>query len=264
MTSFTRFLALLLCMCGILALSFGCTSSRPTALSPVPQAVPANAEEYPLDASFVAKNIFRKLQEKRTPGADFSQQACDCVKSDFTYPGFELSSHRLLEYRDREDGREGRSTSGILRVEDSFGRSARILYSSSYTLGENSVDIDSAQVAAIYPQSPSIRMMLIPKVKMPESSELPKDWAGIYTSLAKLDNMPAGGLTESKWLDTHTLVLFLMDQTPPEATIDLELDLPDRIDLNNRLHIPYEEAFDFDGWRVAIISLMPQHLAHSK
>lgn len=228
-------------------------ASYPTALTPVPEEIPQDEQLYPQDASFAAETLFGALQGRCLPGAHIPTALAEALGEGYRYPGFSLSRHHLLEYRDREDGPTGRYSSGIIEIDDTFGRRARFMYSALYTVEKDGLHMDAAEVSAIYPDTPRAHYMLIPKADIPSAELLPATWEEFYTMLGSLNVMPESGLDSAALLETHTLVVFLLDRMPPEADIHFNINLPDILSGSSTTRVGYDQHLDMHGWRIAVI-----------
>jgi len=239
----------------VLALAAAGCAAVPTALAPVPEPLPDDPAQYPADAVFAMRGIVGHLQGTSVRGANFSPDAHHALAAHgFDYPGFAIETHRLLNYAAREDGPTGRNASGVLTLTDKYGRRAGLLYSALYTLGEHGLSIDVAQVSAVYTATPSIRVFLVPKDKLPEPAAT---WAESYEAMRKLNEMPEGGLTDARPLDTHALAVFVLDRAEPQTDVQLSLDIPELARVLPIVHLAPRDYRDYHGWRVAIVQVEP-------
>ncbi|BBD08877.1 hypothetical protein [Desulfovibrio ferrophilus] len=244
---------LVLCL-ALAVLLAGCTRI-PTTLSPVPEALPDEASAYPPDAIHAMRGIIGHLQGETLRGTRFTPEAHHALAAHgFHYSGFRVTHHRLLRYAARADGPTGRTTSGAATLSDSNGRRAGIVYSSIYTVDENGVNIDMAQVTPIYTRTPVIRVFLVPKDGLPAPAAT---WTETYKTMRRLDSMPEGGLEDARPLDTHALAVFVLDRTAPDADVQLSLDIPELKRILPIVRLKSDDYRDYDGWRVAIVRVNP-------
>jgi len=250
------FIAAILPLLVLTALA-GC-SGVPATLAPVPEG--GLVAETPADAELAAKAMLARIRGKAVQGATIAPEAA--VSPDghgFAYDGFEVSGlrlHRYMAWDSGTGGTPGRDVNGVLALEDAHGRRAELLFRLAYTLDNATLTVRRCTVGPLYAANPRIEVFAVPKGALPGPAP---DWAATFEAVRAVDATPEGGLSDAALLDTHDLVLFVMDRTSPDGDVALRLDLEGMEGsegLEPTMRLSATEWVDYDGWRVAVVSVV--------
>lgn len=229
----------------------------PRVLAPVP--ADGQVAEMPADAALAARSLLDRIRHRDTAGAAFTPEAATSPDGHgFAYDGFEPVDLRLDRYMEWESGTSdpGRDVNGVLALEDGYGRRAALLFRMAYTLDRDVLTVRQCTVGPLFTATPRIRIFVVPKGELPGPAP---DWTATYSAVRAVDAGPEGGLRDAAMLDTHDLVLFVMDRTDPNGDVALRLDLMgmDEMEgLDPTVRLEASEWVDYDGWRVAVVSIV--------
>lgn len=244
-------------VCVMVVMMAACAGA-PKSLTPVADAVFDDPTNIPADAAFAMRAMLAHMQGADLRGASFSPEAHhELSNHGYTYEGFSVGPHRLIRYEalDAAALETGRKALGLVGLVDAYGRHARLAYDLEYTLAEGTLRVVDATATAVYPHNPAIRVFLIPKNKLPEPAA---NWRDAYEAARALNVMPPGGLDDTRPLDTHALVLFVMDRTAPGTDLRLSLDIPELRRVLPLVELTHTDYRDYHGWRVAVVSIPPE------
>ena len=244
----------------------GCAGA-PRALAPVPS--DGLVADMPEDAALAARAMLARIRHgpggEGVPGVVFTPEAAASPDSHgLAYDGFEpvdLRLHRYMAWNPgtSEPGREGsggRDANGVLTLADPYGRRARLLFRLAYVLEGGTLTVRVCTVGPLFAADPRIRVFLVEKGRLPGPAP---NWAATYEAVRAVDATPQGGLRDAALLDTHDLVLFVMDRTDPDGDVALRLDLAgleEMEGLDPTIRLQATEWLDYDGWRVAVVSVV--------
>ncbi len=257
---FTR-VAIVAVLSFAVAVLAGCAGA-PRALAPVP--ADGQITEIPADAALAARAMLARIRGLETPGVRFTPQAATSPDGHgFAYDGFEPANLRLHRYMvldpDMANGAPGRDVNGVLALADDHGRGAELVFRLAYVLEGGALTVRQCTVGPLFAADPRIRVFLAPKGKLPGPAP---DWAATFDAVRAVDATPKGGLRDAAMLDTHDLVLFVMDRTDPDGDVALRLDLEGMEGgeglegLAPTMRLSAREWVNYDGWRVAVVSIV--------
>ena len=120
------------------------------------------------DIELVMAAIIEKMRGDRFPidGVVFSSDyAHELAEIDFTYEDFELKLVDILGYEPKALGADKAEvlSAGLLHFEDGIGRRASTYFTVRYTVTENRIVIEEADVAAVPPVYPRLEAYFVPQ-----------------------------------------------------------------------------------------------------
>ncbi len=183
------------------------------------------------------------------------EQAIEQPRKKLIPPTFLLVQHKILQYGQSTKVHQSMTLSGSLDFQDALGRRTILFYDATYRVESKGVVISRCGVTSILPgsqYSPEVIAFTVPGNKMP------KDTRKIFSSFEKLyrfaakNAIPMGKPKGLSGQDNRYYVFaFVLDRISPTASIRFMVD---NTKTKSQGYSDASRYYDYDGWRVAILS----------
>jgi hypothetical protein len=214
-----------------------------------PVAIANSIDQMPPDAASLVLALHERLTESNnqlSQSVSFSAAAKSILLNENNiFNGFTLSQVELYDH-------SVSLSSGRMKLESPFGRTASINYHVDYTSSGTTLIADDVTLDAVYLGPPEPVMFVIPAEKTPQSDMMKPTSYGDLLQFAVINAIdPLNPDLETGQVQEYVIFVFFVDRVSPSAEIEVKIS-----DVATGLG-GYKDAtryLDYDGWRVALLS----------
>jgi hypothetical protein len=254
MKSSTRGLAIAVAILTTLLLLAGCAASRKA-----PAFLSMTMDQIPADARIAAAGV-NYLVHNATPPADLGflledDAALSVNGGGMAYKGFEPSGQRLFLYSPSVEDPDRIQAGGVIDLVDAYRRTARVKYSAAYRRDGKGIRIQSLTVAPYYATDQITELFLVPADMFPQDlGGIKPTWENLYLLVRGLNASAAAAYSDGSEKRDYLLFAFFRDHAAPSAEVKLMVANKMTSDYGWGWCSSGVSVFDFQGWRVAMVS----------
>ena len=210
----------------------------------------AGVDDLPYHVSMIVGASVLAMRGRDTPEAVWpvwiaSEARAALQEPEFRYQGFALAATGLAEFDGPTTDPETASLSAVLDFVDDAGRRASAALLVEYGFTSERLEIREAEVVALAPARPEVRLFMVPADAFPGSA-LQSKGNGLELLRAVVENA-----SNEAWPlpREYYIFAFIADRLPPDAVLELRLsDAKEGIEG----HPANTVQLDHQGWRTAV------------
>lgn len=212
-------------------------------------AIASSIDQMPKNAASLALAIYERLSESNrqaSQSVSFSDGAESILlKENSVFRGFSLSQVELYEHN-------ASLSSGRMKLEDPFGRTACMNYHVNYTSSGTTLIAGDVTLEPVFLGPPEPVMLVIQAEKAPQNDMTKPNSYGDLLQFAVMNAIdPLDSDLGTEKAHEYVIFVFFADRVSPSAKVEVNIS-----DVETGFG-GYKDAtryLDFDGWRVALLS----------